>query len=219
MANQYPIEDFQKIYDAIYASMGDDETLKANIEAALKPMYEQSKQQLEAERVARNAGIDVDAYSRGMGNSTWVTDAKLRQLKNEQQNLAELNANYNSQLYNALLNAQQNRDNNAYSQALQMYQLQQQGGHGGGGSGKANNGFWADGKYWDSEADWANWKSSQNTVDDSYTTPARNRNVVNGVASISKLTDENGNPMVYTGGPVGGRGQYFESRGMTDRVR
>ena len=148
MPNTYPIEDFQSIYDSIYASMGDDATLRANIEAALKPMYEQSKQQLEQQRIARNADIDVDAASRGMQTSSWVTDAKLRQLRSSQDQLAALDANYNNQLFTALMNAQQNRDQNAYNQALQMYQLSQKGSGGGGGSGSAG-GFWADGQYWD----------------------------------------------------------------------
>lgn len=134
MANQTPTEEFQSIYDNIYASMGDDATLQANIEAALRPLYEQSKQQLEAERIARNADIDVDAFSRGMGNSTWVTDAKLRQLRSSESALASLDASYNNQLYNALLAAQQNRDDTAWDRAMQMYQLGRSGRGGGGGN-------------------------------------------------------------------------------------
>lgn len=129
----YPNEEFQGIYDSILASMGDDDTLKANIEAALKPMYDQSVQQLQQQRIANNAAIDVDAASRGMGNSTWVTDAKLRQLRGESDQLASLNANYNNQLYSALLDAIKDRDDKAYNQAMQWWQINRQGK---GGSGK-----------------------------------------------------------------------------------
>lgn len=130
----YPNEEFQGIYDSILASMGDDATLKANLEAALKPMYDQSVKQLQQQRIANNAAIDVDAASRGMGNSTWVTDAKLRQLRGEADNLATLNANYNNQLFSALLDAQKQRDDDAYNQAMQWWQINQQNSGGSGGS-------------------------------------------------------------------------------------
>ena len=86
----YPDKKFQGIYDSIVASMGDDDALKANIESALRPLYEQSLADLNQRRIERNAAIDVDAASRGMGNSTWVTDAKLRQLKDIEGNIATL---------------------------------------------------------------------------------------------------------------------------------
>jgi murein DD-endopeptidase MepM/ murein hydrolase activator NlpD len=131
----YPNEEFQGIYDSILASMGDDATLKANLEAALRPMYDQSVEALRQKRIANNAAIDVDAASRGMGNSTWVTDAKLRQLRGESDQLASLNANYNNQLYSALLDAIKDRDDTAYNQAMQWWQYDQskKGGSGSGG--------------------------------------------------------------------------------------
>ena len=131
----YPNKEFQDIYDSIIASMGDDDTLKANIEAALRPMYEQSLADLNQRRIERNAQIDVDAASRGMGNSTWVTDAKLRQLKDTEGNIATLDANYNNQLYAALNDAIKDRDNNAYNQAMQWWNIGQKGKGGGGSTG------------------------------------------------------------------------------------
>lgn len=136
----YPNKEFQEIYDSIVGSMGDDATLRANIEGALRPLYDQSVEQLRQQRIANNAAIDVDAASRGMGNSTWVTDAKLRQLRGESDNLATLNANYNNQLYSALLDAIKDRDNNAYNQAMQWWQINRKGGSG--GSGGASNLDW-----------------------------------------------------------------------------
>ena len=150
----YPDEKFQEIYDSILASMGDDDTLKANLEAALKPMYDQSVQQLQQQRIANNAAIDVDAASRGMGNSTWVTDAKLRQLRGESDQLASLNANYNNQLYTSLLNAIQDRDDKAYSQAMQWYQLKNSGG---GGRRVTDTGYFDGTRWWDSRDAYLDW--------------------------------------------------------------
>ena len=212
MANQYPNEDFQKIYDSIYASMGDDATLKANIEAALKPLYEQSKQQLEEQRIARNADIDVDAASRGMGNSTWVTDAKLRQLRSNASALASLDANYNSQLYNALLGAMQDRDNNAYNQALQMYQIAQQG-KGGSGGGSAGSGFWADGTYFPSREAYENYlKKITDNPENGYSPKQPPKKYVPGTATIGRRTDQYGLPIVAPVSPVGTLGQSSSSR-------
>ncbi|MBQ2189325.1 MAG: hypothetical protein II452_00475 [Paludibacteraceae bacterium] len=134
---QYPNEEFQSIYDSILASMGDDDTLRANLEAALRPMYEQSLAQLQQQRLAGNAAIDVDAYSRGMGNSSWVTDAKLQNLRNAESNIASLNANYNNTLFTNLMNAIADRDNKAYNQAMTFWQYDQAKKGGGGPSGPA----------------------------------------------------------------------------------
>lgn len=128
----YPDKKFQGIYDSIIASMGDDDELKANIENALRPLYEQSLADLNQRRIERNAAIDVDAASRGMGNSTWVTDAKLRQLKDTEGNIATLNANYNNQLYSALADAIKDRDDDAYNKALFWWKQGNKGGNGGG---------------------------------------------------------------------------------------
>ena len=82
-----------------------EEELRHNIESALRPLYDQSIAQLEAQRLAQNAAIDVDAYSRGMGGSTWVTDAKLQALRGINANIASLEADYNTKLYNQLQDA------------------------------------------------------------------------------------------------------------------
>lgn len=101
-------------YRETRAPMTREEELRHNIESALRPLYDESIAQLEAQRLAQNAAIDVDAYSRGMGGSTWVTDAKLQALRGINANIASLEADYNTKLYN---------------------QLQAAVGHGGGGGG------------------------------------------------------------------------------------
>lgn len=131
----YPNKEFQDIYDGIISSMGTDDQLKANLEAALRPLYEQSLEQLQQRRRENNAAIDVDAASRGMGNSTWVTDAKLRQLKDIEGNIATLDANYNNQLFGQLQDAIKDRDANAYNQAMQWWNIGQKGKGGSGSSG------------------------------------------------------------------------------------
>ena len=119
-------DDFDALYQSILNGMGDNATLQANIEAALRPQYDRSIQELNQQRIERNAEIDVDAASRGMGNSTWVTDAKLRQMRGTEDAIADLNANYNTTLYNALADAIKDRDTNAYNQAWAWWTQQQQ---------------------------------------------------------------------------------------------
>ena len=120
-------DEFMSLYNNFRNGMGmDDATLKANLEAAMRPGYDQSIAALDRARREGNAEIDVDAASRGMGDSTWVTDAKLRNLRNTENNIADLNANYNATLYNQLLNAMQNRDANALNNAWNWAQMQNQ---------------------------------------------------------------------------------------------
>ena len=57
--------------------------LRDNLETAYRAGYDQS---VDARREAtrrNNAAIDADAAARGMGASTWVTDAKMRQADSE----------------------------------------------------------------------------------------------------------------------------------------
>jgi hypothetical protein len=92
-------------YRETRAPMTREEELRHNIESALRPLYDESIAQLEAQRLAQNAAIDVDAYSRGMGGSTWVTDAKLQALRGINANIASLESDYNTKLYNQLQDA------------------------------------------------------------------------------------------------------------------
>lgn len=137
---QFPNADFQSIYDDIYSSYGDDIEMMANIEAALRPQFDSAIADIEEQRIANNAAIDVDAASRGMGNSTWVTDAKLQQLKAQAAQTGDLEAQYSAQLYEALLNAQDERDDEAYDRALDWFNYAESQKGGSGGSGSNNNG-------------------------------------------------------------------------------
>lgn len=125
--------------------------LRDNLEAAYRAGYDQS---VDARREAtrrNNAAIDADAAARGMGASTWVTDAKMRQADSEAADLASLAAQRDSaiaqQLASALSSQEANRlaveqfnasqKANALSQALagaqNMIALDQQKSRGSGG--------------------------------------------------------------------------------------
>lgn len=87
--------------------------LRDNLETAYRAGYDQS---VDARREAtrrNNAAIDADAAARGMGASTWVTDAKMRQADSEAADLASLAAQRDSaiaqQLASALSSQEANR--------------------------------------------------------------------------------------------------------------
>lgn len=140
----YPNAEFQKIYESIYSTMPSNEALQENIEAALRPQYDAAIESLQQQRLAQNAAIDVDAASRGMGNSTWVTDAKLQRLKAMSADVAGLESDYASQLANALYSALQDKEDDAYDRALDWFNYEQANKPkgGGGGRGGQDNGIY-----------------------------------------------------------------------------
>jgi hypothetical protein len=87
-----------------------DSQLKNYLMRLIRPSYDQAIAQRQQQTGQANAMIDTDAASRGMGTSTWVTDAKNRQRNNEATDIATLNSNYASTLYDALLNQIGQRD-------------------------------------------------------------------------------------------------------------
>ena len=87
-----------------------DSQLKNYLTRLIRPSYDQAIAQRQQQTGQANAMIDTDAASRGMGTSTWVTDAKNRQRNNEANDIATLNSNYASTLYDALLNQIGQRD-------------------------------------------------------------------------------------------------------------
>ena len=106
--------------------------IRASVESYMRNAYDQSiaerKKQTEEER----AMIDLDAYSRGLGSSTWVTDAKQRLQDAEADDIAKMEANYQAGLSEAVLN-QYNAavaqglaaQDNAYALAAELYNLGQ----------------------------------------------------------------------------------------------
>lgn len=131
----------------------DKDEIKSYVESYLRTAYDQSIENRRKQTEADRAMIDLDAYSRGMGGSTWVTDAKQRLQDAEADDIAKMEANYQAGLNEAILN-QYNQavaqglaaQNNAYDLAKDLYSLGQNakagvgsvpssGGSGGGGGG------------------------------------------------------------------------------------
>lgn len=139
-------------------------TLKSALQRVIRPSYDKSIQSRQQATRANRAAIDADAASRGIGASTWVTDAKNRLATNEARDIANINDDYNSALYSALmgrlaeqdqlgmaaqqanLSARQGALGNALSGAQYLYGLDQAnaarggGGGGGGGGSRSRNG-------------------------------------------------------------------------------
>ena len=132
----------------------DKDEIRSYVESYLRTAYDQSIENRRKQTEADRAMIDLDAYSRGMGSSTWVTDAKQRLQDAEADDIANMEANYQAGLNEAVLN-QYNQavaqglaaQNNAYDLAKDLYSLGQNakagvgnvsssgGGSGGGGGG------------------------------------------------------------------------------------
>ena len=130
----------------------DKDEIRSYVESYLRTAYDQSIENRRKQTEADRAMIDLDAYSRGMGGSTWVTDAKQRLQDAEADDIAKMEANYQAGLNEAVLN-QYNQavaqglaaQNNAYDLAKDLYSLGQNAkagvgsvsssGSGGGGSG------------------------------------------------------------------------------------
>lgn len=113
---------YNRYYNAVLAQLqGDagpersDSQLKNYLVNMIRPTYQQAILQRQNQTGQANAAIDTDAASRGMGTSTWVTDAKNRQRQNEAADIASLNSNYNATLYDSLLGLINQRDQNRLS--------------------------------------------------------------------------------------------------------
>ena len=107
-----------------------DQTLEGITEQLASVYRPQLEQQILTRYGAtkkQKAAIDVDAASRGMGTSTWVTDAKNRLMNAEAADIAGMERDYASQLagnalnqYQDYLNRKQNLDQYNQSLAIQL---------------------------------------------------------------------------------------------------
>lgn len=79
----------------------------ADIQAALRPGYDLAIAQRQKQTDANKAELDVDAASRGMGASTWLSDVKDRQNRYESEDIATLESQYAAAQAQQLLNALQ----------------------------------------------------------------------------------------------------------------
>lgn len=103
----------------ISADMQSYEDLAKQISAYLRP-YTDSAINARRQQTAQNrASIDVDAASRGMGSSTWVTDAKLRQAQAEAADITNLENQFTSNLMQQVYQSDQAQRERAQQAAIQ----------------------------------------------------------------------------------------------------
>lgn len=81
------------------------DSLRETIAAWLRPSYEQALRKQEQQAALYNGKLDADAWSRGMGSSTYVSDLKYRRQNELQQNRADLEASYGAALAEQLFKA------------------------------------------------------------------------------------------------------------------
>lgn len=112
-------ESLMKNMPAIQYTPRSEAQLRDNLETAYKSSYDQSVQNRRQSTRQNRAAIDADAAARGMGASTWVTDAKMRQNDREASDLSTLAANKNSTIAQQLTAALSDQDSN--NLAVQQY--------------------------------------------------------------------------------------------------
>ena len=213
---------YQDIYSQLQGSGGytplsmPEQTLDSITEqlaGALRPQFEKAIAQRYGATKEQKARIDVDAASRGMGSSTWVTDAKNRIMNAEAADIAGLESDYASQLAGDALNQYNNYlgdklaldqynqklaqalGDDAYARTMQQLNAGLVSPVSKGGSGtKPTTGFWADGKLWKSEQEYLDWLKTQTSDEVPEITPATGRKVTYGEGSASVArADEYGN--------------------------
>ncbi|MBQ1631367.1 MAG: hypothetical protein II049_00935 [Clostridia bacterium] len=83
----------------------DEDVLSETIRNWLRPAYEQAIQNRREQTDRINAELDADAWSRGMGQSTYLSDVKERQYRGEQRDVDALESGYASELAGHLYDA------------------------------------------------------------------------------------------------------------------
>lgn len=94
-------------YSPIETEKQTQESLASQISAYLRPYVDKSIASRKSTTIANRAGIDIDAASRGMGASTWVTDAKQRETNAEASDIAGLESDYAANLAEQVYNSYQ----------------------------------------------------------------------------------------------------------------
>ena len=83
----------------------DEQTLAERIGAVLRPLYDRAIAAIFRGNQRRDAELDADAISRGMGSSTFVTDVKRRQDNAAADDARELESEYGAELADQLYKA------------------------------------------------------------------------------------------------------------------
>ena len=79
--------------------------LQAQIEASLRPGVNLAIARRKEQTATNRAEIDADAYARGMGSSTYVTDVKDRQMDAEADDIGTMESSYAAAVASALMDA------------------------------------------------------------------------------------------------------------------
>ncbi|HWR22282.1 MAG TPA: peptidoglycan-binding domain-containing protein [Feifaniaceae bacterium] len=79
--------------------------LRAQIQSALRPQMDAAIAERREATKENAAALDVDAWARGMGRSTYLTDMKDRQLDDEADDIARMEAEYSATLASLLMEA------------------------------------------------------------------------------------------------------------------
>lgn len=122
LPNSVYAEAYQKIYDSvpkqtitpqeIKLDERTKESITTDINSYLRPYYDLAAKQRLATAEQSRAELDADAYSRGMGSSTWLTDKKSRESMAAQTDVANLNAQYGAALNEGVNTQLQNYTSN-----------------------------------------------------------------------------------------------------------
>lgn len=83
----------------------DMETLRQQIVSWLRPSYDKALKKQEKQAALYNGKLDADAWSRGMGSSTYVSDLKYRRQNELLENRADIEASYGAALAEQLYKA------------------------------------------------------------------------------------------------------------------
>lgn len=157
MANQEVVNNFNNLYDQMYAKFRPSytpqsaSTLKDTLSRAMRGSYDKEIQNVKKSTARTNAAIDADSTTRGMGSSTYNTDVKNRNMNEEANRIYGIESDYNAALYSALLNrlnaqdelsltAENQARGNALGAANALFGLYNSSTGGGGGWGRRGRG-------------------------------------------------------------------------------
>ena len=87
----------------------DEDTIRTMLIDWLRPAYEQAIVNRKEQTARYNAELDADAWARGMGESTYVTDVKERAFSDEARDVGNLESNYAATLAQNLFSAMQSQ--------------------------------------------------------------------------------------------------------------
>ena len=91
-------------YDPVTLQEQTVESIAGQVEKYLRNYYDQSIAERKKQTTQQTAALDVDAASRGMNSSTFLSDMKNRQYMAEAADIADLNSDYNANLAQTVQN-------------------------------------------------------------------------------------------------------------------